>query len=350
MSEKNSIETLIVRYLKQEIDEHELRILDAWLEESPENKSYFFQLKNVSDEAIYLSFTPESVGEESWQKMKKRMFPEKTEIILSKKQFFKNDLFFSYFKYSAIILLTLSIGWGISEFRYHSQNLSSNTKEVVYNEISVQKGGRANTLMLSDGSKVVLNAATKFWYPANFATDTRTVYLEGEAYFEVTKDVKRPFIVKVKRQDITVLGTTFNVEAYKDFPFSVVTLLSGSVALKAFDDKGKVISHMLLRPNQKAFFDNYSGSLSVENVNAALVTSWVRGEFKFKDAPLIAIITHLEHYYNVRIHLDDQRLGCIKYTGTFSLDQNIEEVLKIIDYEKAFIFKKIGKDIYISRN
>ena len=94
MSEKNSIETLIVRYLKQEIDEHELRILDAWLEESPENKSYFFQLKNVSDEAIYLSFTPESVGEESWQKMKKRMFPEKTEIILSKKQLFKNDMFF----------------------------------------------------------------------------------------------------------------------------------------------------------------------------------------------------------------------------------------------------------------
>lgn len=347
MPNKKNIEDLIVHFLKQEINEVELHFLESWLEESMENKAYFFQLKDISDRSQHLSLSTESMNEKSWQKMKKRMLAEKTKASSLRKRRLPNGGFVSYFKYTAIILFVFGIGWGMSELKnllFTNENIS------VYNEISVQKGGRANTLCLSDGSRVILNAATKFRYPANFTGDTRTVYLEGEAFFDVAKDEKRPFVVKVERQDITVLGTTFNVEAYKGLHSSVITLLSGKVALKGFNEKGKVISEMILNPNQKAFFDNKSDKVSVENVNAVLVTSWVRGEFKFKDAPLAAITKHLENYYNVDIYFEDRGLGYIKYTGTFSLDQNIEEVLKIINYDNAFCFKKTEREIYISKN
>lgn len=105
-------------------------------------------------------------------------------------------------------------------------------KDVVYNEIHVRKGGRANTVFLSDGSKVILNAATTFRYPTSFNGKNRQVYLDGEAYFEVSKDVEKPFVVKLKKQEITVLGTTFNVQAYAHEPYSEVTLLTGQILLK----------------------------------------------------------------------------------------------------------------------
>lgn len=357
MSEKYNREELIVRYLQQEINEEELRVLEAWLEESAENKSDFFQLKNISDLSRCPLPGPEDKNEadrqseKSWQRMKGRI--EKEEALMKtahSPQPSRNQPFAFYLKYAAIVIVALSTGWGISESGIHLKESIQIENQIVYNEIRVQKGGRANTLILSDGSKVVLNAATTFKYPTSFNSKNRIVYLDGEAYFEVAKDADKPFIVKAKRQDITVLGTSFNVEAYSSTPFSVITLLSGSISLKAFNDKGEMMSQMFLKPNQSALSNNSSGSVSIQNMQAELATSWMNGEYKFKDTPLIFIVKQLENYYDVRIHLEDKKLRRIRYTGTFSLDQNIEEVLKIIDYKKQFIFKKAGKDIYITNN
>ena len=221
-------------------------------------------------------------------------------------------------------------------------------ESIVYNEIHVQKGGRANTVILSDGTKVVLNAATTLKYPASFNGKNRQVYLDGEAYFEVTKNEEKPFVVKLNKQDITVLGTTFNVQAYSNELYSEITLLSGQILLEAFNEKGESMSRMYLKPDQKALSDNKMGSVSLQDVNASLSNAWINGEYKFKDASLSSIVKRLENYYNVKIYLDDKRLEQIKYTGTFSLDQDILDVLRIIDYEKQFTFKRVKKDIFIT--
>ena len=134
----------------------------------------------------------------------------------------------------------------------------------MYNEIHVRKGGRANTVFLSDGSKVILNAATTFRYPTSFNGKNRQVYLDGEAYFEVSKDVEKPFVVKLKKQEITVLGTTFNVQAYAHEPYSEVTLLTGQILLEAFNERGESMSRMYLKPDQKALSDNSTGSVSLQ--------------------------------------------------------------------------------------
>ena len=347
MSEKYNIEELIIRFLQQDINEEELRYLESWLEEDAEHKSYFFDLKCISDSSRRSFFSREDVNEASWQKMHARMEKRhETVSSLAKSQTY--GLWLSLVKYVAVAVLAVGLGWGVHAFYGNVKSSYLAEESIVYNEIHVQKGGRANTVILSDGTKVVLNAATTLKYPASFNGKNRQVYLDGEAYFEVTKNEEKPFVVKLNKQDITVLGTTFNVQAYSNELYSEITLLSGQILLEAFNEKGESMSRMYLKPDQKALSDNKMGSVSLQDVNASLSNAWINGEYKFKDASLSSIVKRLENYYNVKIYLDDKRLEQIKYTGTFSLDQDILDVLRIIDYEKQFTFKRVKKDIFIT--
>lgn len=347
MSEKYNIEELIIRFLQQDINEEELRYLESWLEEDAEHKSYFFDLKCISDSSRRPFFSREDVNEANWQKMHARMEKRyETVSSLAKSQTY--GLWLSLVKYVAVAVLAVGLGWGVHAFYGNVKSSYLAEESIVYNEIHVQKGGRANTVILSDGTKVVLNAATTLKYPASFNGKNRQVYLDGEAYFEVTKNEEKPFVVKLNKQDITVLGTTFNVQAYSNELYSEITLLSGQILLEAFNEKGESMSRMYLKPDQKALSDNKMGSVSLQDVNASLSNAWINGEYKFKDASLSSIVKRLENYYNVKIYLDDKRLEQIKYTGTFSLDQDILDVLRIIDYEKQFTFKRVKKDIFIT--
>ena len=341
MSEKYNIEELIIRFLQQDINEEELRYLESWLEEDAEHKSYFFGLKGISDSSRRSFFSKEEVNEASWQKMLARIDKhQEKDFSLGKSR--TRDLWISYVKYAAIMIFAIGAGWGIHEFQGKIQQADLEAKDVVYNEIHVQKGGRANTVLLSDGSKVILNAATTFRYPTSFSGKDRQVYLE------VSKNSEKPFVVKLKKQEITVLGTTFNIQAYGHESYSEVTLLTGRILLEAFNERGESMSRMYLKPDQKALSDNSTGSVSLQEVNASLSNAWINGEYKFKDEPLASIVKRLENYYNVKIHLDDKRLEKIRYTGTFSLDQDILDVFRIIDYEKQFTFKRVKKDIFIT--
>ena len=322
MSEKYNIEELIIRFLQQDINEEELRYLESWLEEDAEHKSYFFGLKGISDSSRRSFFSKEEVNEASWQKMLARIDKhQEKDFSLGKSR--TRDLWISYVKYAAIMIFAIGAGWGIHEFQGKIQQADLEAKDVVYNEIHVQKGGGANG-------------------------KNRQVYLDGEAYFEVSKNSEKPFVVKLKKQEITVLGTTFNIQAYGHESYSEVTLLTGRILLEAFNERGESMSRMYLKPDQKALSDNSTGSVSLQEVNASLSNAWINGEYKFKDEPLASIVKRLENYYNVKIHLDDKRLEKIRYTGTFSLDQDILDVFRIIDYEKQFTFKRVKKDIFIT--
>ena len=101
--------------------------------------------------------------------------------------------------------------------------------------------------------------------------------------------------VKLNKQDITVLGTTFNVQAYENESYSVVTLLSGRIMLEAFNEFSESTGRMFMKPNQCALADNESGSISLSEVNASLTNAWINGEYKFKDEPLSSIVKRLEN-------------------------------------------------------
>ena len=317
-------------------------MLDAWIHESDANKAHFFELKGLFDTRKEVAFLNHYSVERSWERMAGKL--DAISGVSMKSKLPGKQFWLSFLRYAAIIVIAMGVGVGMNQ--WISNRLYASDME--YNEIVVEKGGRANTLLLSDGSKIILNASTRFKYPTSFNGDERVVHLEGEAYFEVAKNHSKPFIVKLKNQQITVLGTSFNIQAFNDDRFSVTTLLSGSILLESFDAQGRKMSSMKLKPNQQARSDNRTGSIFLSETDASISNAWVGGKYRFKDETLVSIVKRLENYYGVNIRLAHDSLRNIRYTGTFSLDQGIQEVLDIINSEKQFTFMKDGKDILIS--
>jgi len=177
-----------------------------------------------------------------------------------------------------------------AQLSYNDHNTST---EMLYNTISTPRGGQYQ-LVLADGSKVWLNAASSLKYPNAFTGDNRTVELTGEGYFEVAQNAKKPFHVKVNDMDVTVLGTHFNVNSYSDETSIKTTLLEGKVMVKNASDK------VILDPGQQA---DLSGSkmLVNKNVNTDDVMAWKNGYFSFKDADLKTVMRQLSRWYNIEV-------------------------------------------------
>jgi ferric-dicitrate binding protein FerR (iron transport regulator) len=336
----------VIHYLHQDISENELKELHQWLQESPENKVFFFQIKSIYDSTRYHTLMSAEEVEKSWLRMQDRLFPFEESLPQEPSG---RRAFLRSFKYIAVASVAALFGFGISLLTQPQPPDYLPTKEISYNEIQVRKGGKPSAITLSDGTKVQLNVAGTLRYPSNFSDNCREVFLDGEAWFEVVHDDGKPFIVHLSQQDIIVHGTSFNVEAYQGESHSAVTLLDGSISLETSDSEGECISRIFIKPGQKANFDKTSEHVSVENTDATMANSWVRGEYKFKDEPLGLIVRRLEKYYNVVIMLDYD-LRDIRYTGTFSYNQSITQVLDIINYEKQFRFRhKNGNEILIRK-
>ncbi|SEM37063.1 FecR family protein [bacterium A37T11] len=197
--------------------------------------------------------------------------------------------------------------------------------------LSTPKGGQYQ-IILSDGTKVWLNAASTLKYPSRFSGNRREVTLEGEAFFEVnTGDVGAnkysPFIVKSKNQEILVLGTSFNVTAFTDEKETKTTLITGKVQVKAQNLKLKTYNLQLLSPAQQALVKG--DSLTVSKVDVASTIAWKNHEFNFNNTPLKDIMRQLERWYNVEVvHID--QLPDKNFYGQMSRDVKLSQVLAMI--------------------
>ena len=250
-----------------------------------------------------------------------------------------------FIKYAAVavifILLTLSV-----QMLFHKEK----DKPVVYIELDVESGPRMSRLTLPDGTKVVLNASTKFQYPDRFDGKQREVFLDGEAFFEVTHNAKNPFVVHTDRQKISVLGTTFNVMDYSADDYAITTLVSGSVRIQPVSGTEEQGTSYLLKPNQQAFFDKTMSEITLTNVKIDTARTWVNKIYHFHDETLETIMQRLEKFYGVTIIIADEKLKEEKYTGTFPTDKEIDEIMKIINFEKQFSYTIADEIITISTN
>lgn len=155
--------------------------------------------------------------------------------------------------------------------------------------------GVVSAFDLPDGSKVWLNANSELRYPSDFNADTRTVELTGQGYFEVTKNAHKPFIVKAdKDYSVEVLGTSFNVSAYKDESMIETTLVEGSVKLNVVSG-GKRMTQML-KPNEKAEYQKGADKIKVFDVNTEYDTAWKNGEIIFRNHPMDKVLKTLERH------------------------------------------------------
>jgi ferric-dicitrate binding protein FerR (iron transport regulator) len=193
-------------------------------------------------------------------------------------------------------------------------------REMMMNTMSTPKGGKYQ-LLLPDGSKVWLNAASSITYPVVFSGRERKVTITGEAYFEVQKDNEHPFIVNLGGVDITVLGTEFNINAYPDEQDTRVTLLQGAVKVTK---TGKTV---LLRPGDQA---RITQTLQVTSqVNTDAVIAWKNGTFDFTGVPLDVILRQLSRWYDVDI-IYQGPVKNVNIGGEIGMDLNLSQVLKVL--------------------
>ncbi len=191
--------------------------------------------------------------------------------------------------------------------------------------------GKKSMIMLSDGTKVWLNAGSQLVYPSVFLRNKREVVLVGEAYFDVAKNQDKPFFVRTAELNVRVLGTKFDVSAYPEDDFVSTTLEEGSVGLEI---KGKGLlaedKQILLTPNQKISLNKATRETTVRVVDVSMYTSWKEGILKSESEDLIRLIKKIERYYNIEISLKDPLVAGYKISGKLDLENSAEEVLNII--------------------
>ena len=212
---------------------------------------------------------------------------------------------------------------------------------LVYNRLEIPRGGEF-CLELSDGTRVWLNSSTEIEYPVAFGGGERRVRLRGEAYFEVTRDTARPFRVEFGGTEVTVLGTSFNVQAYPDETASYTTLAEGSVRVAT--EEGV----MRLRPGEQAKVDASSGEMEKRQVDAANYTSWMKGRFVFVRQPLENIMRTLARWYNIRVIFREERAKHVSLSGNVRRYEQFSTVTDMLEMMGDVKFEVIGKDVYIS--
>ena len=210
---------------------------------------------------------------------------------------------------------------GESTLSYSAENLSQVT-QLAYNTIEVPKGAEFD-LILSDGTHVWLNADSKLKYPVTFGNDAREVELEGEGYFKVTKDEKKPFRVVVKKQTVEVLGTEFNVDAYPGERNTYTTLVSGKVKV---DADGQTV---ILNPGMQSVVNDEK--MYTRKVNVAEVISWRNGMFVLENHTLEEIMSKLARWYDFTVFYQNMSLKEATFKGKIPRYASFESVLNILE-------------------
>ncbi|PKQ63263.1 hypothetical protein BZG01_16205 [Labilibaculum manganireducens] len=221
----------------------------------------------------------------------------------------------------------------------------TDNQKITYNSLVVPRGGEYQ-LQLEDGTKVWVNSETRLRYPTQFADNKRMVLLEGEAYFEVSKDKNRPFIVKTQGVDVRVLGTHFNISSYADEDAIRTTLVEGSVSVM---DNKNPDENLLLSPGHQAVFSKKSGDLENKKVNVDLYTSWKDGKFVFQESSLTDIMNRVSRWYDVKVFYQNKEAGDLNFTGTLKRYESLDRLLGMIEKtnEVKFLFK--DKTIIVQR-
>ena len=206
--------------------------------------------------------------------------------------------------------------------------------------------GQRSIITLFDGTRVWLNADSRLDYPESFAgKKTREVYLEGEAFFDVTENKEQPFIVNTSDLKVKVLGTAFNVRSYKKDNLIETTLVRGQVSISSKAEQGSAV---ILRPNQKVVYEKKSGKLMLKNqVDTEKSTSWRDGKLYFEDEAFSEIVKALERWYNVTIHVENtETLGC-RFSAKID-NKTLEEVLDLFKFSENIDYRIDERVIYIS--
>lgn len=383
------VENIIVKYLNKEATSLELETLDLWLKDEAHLEIFksYVKTKHLID-ANNVKFDTD--------KSKKQLL----NLILKDKKLIRVRTYYRIMGYAALFVISLTIGFIFKEEiflrndqdsnhsttvvessikagtnsatltledgsqvilnkgkSYQQANVESNGEsliyqnevgkapEVVYNFLTVPRGGQF-FVQLSDGTKVWLNSESQLKYPKQFFSDKprHVELIYGEAYFEVSPSTAHNgtlFRVISKNQTIEVLGTQFNLKAYQDEQVVYTTLVEGEIALEHNHQK------KILKPNDQAIVVGKHGEIIITTVEIDSEISWRDGLFSFKGKPLEDIMNVLARWYNMNVIFENSSMKKDLFGGSFSKDQELTEVLKMIENATTATFEIKDRTIII---
>ena len=221
----------------------------------------------------------------------------------------------------------------------------ANGDQPVYHCLEVPRGGEFSFL-LPDSTTVFLNAESRLRFPDRFVPGSeRIVYLSGEAYFDVKRDPRSPFLVCLEHSAVKVTGTSFNVKAYPDDTNEATTLISGTVSMGI----GTTEQWIVLKPGEQGYYDATLKTLSQHTVDVHHYTSWKDGVFAFYRQPLEEVMKTLGRWYLFDTHYQNEALKSILYTGKINRHASIREVLHTFELMDELTFDIKGKEVIVRR-
>lgn len=206
--------------------------------------------------------------------------------------------------------------------------------EGAVNVVNVPLGQRTE-LMLADGTKVYLNAGSTLSYPSAFGQDGRQVELDGEAYFEVTRDEGKPFVVHTQMCDVEVLGTKFNVEAYSEQNAFSAALMEGRVKV---GNNYRTSDVVYLAPNERVKLKG--GELDVERIDDYDVYRWREGLICFTDENFVNLMKRIEKYYGVKLVVENRELSKHSFSGKFRISDGVDNLLRVLRRDVRFNYER----------
>jgi len=378
------IENLIIKYITKSANTEEIDVLVEWIKDS----SNVQEFKSYVKTHYTIIF---SMNELDSNKIKEELLQR----IRKDKSIYSKLKVRSILKYAAIAIIFISAGYFYNDFnnvqsvddivlheefitlqmdngniKIISEDGTSKVKDEKGNVIGEQNGSKLvyekkaevqkleyNTLnvpygkrfeiLLSDGTKVNLNAGTSLRYPVKFLKGKkRQVFLSGEAYFDVAENKENPFIVNAEDLNIEVLGTEFNVSTYPEDLSTDVVLVEGSVSLYT-GPENDFRSNTLLEPGFSGSFNKKEGSVSTKPVVTSIYTSWIYGELVFRNITFSRILKKLERHYNVKITNTNLRLTDEEFNASFG-DEPLEKILNYFESTYGVEFSIEENEILIN--
>lgn len=210
--------------------------------------------------------------------------------------------------------------------------------------------GKKSQLILSDGTKVWLNAGSRMAFPTKFKGKKREVFLEGEAYFEVTHHKDLPFYVNTSELSVKVLGTRFNITAYESDQHTETVLLEGKVSVSERSVFGLVKGETILSPNQRASYDHADRLITVKSEpDVEFSIAWTEGWFKFSQQSLKEVMNKLQRYYNVHFLFDPEFSTADLISGKLDLKESVDQVMVALSDVANIQFRVDGDKIYVNK-
>jgi transmembrane sensor len=307
METKNKYYTnwkLLASYLSGNASETEKNEVQEWIGKSEENKRLFIKVEKIWKISENTNQTEIDI-EKAWKNVNSKA------KILPRQRFFLMQKTYSYsLRVAAVLVIGIFAWYLISNINY----LKTTTA-----------GSKLVTLSLADGSQITLNNKAQLRYPNKFRGNSREVFLEGEAFFNITKNPQKPFIIKTSTTQIKVLGTSFSVNANRNGDVEVI-VNSGVVAFKSGNNKQQVV----LKKEDKAVFTKASGLINTSINSDPNYISWKTKKFIFRETRLKDVFDKIENIYSVRIIAKDTAIFNCRITATYD-GLSIDDIIKSID-------------------